>query len=236
MERTRRRPVVDGTITPLEGTVFGVVLMATGTLIIGYSPAGWLAAALALTGGIFYAVVYTMILKRRTVQNIVLGGAAGAIPPLIGWAAVTGELSGIAWLLFVIVFLWTPPHFWALALLVGDQYTRAGVPMMPGVRGAKVTANQILAYTFALLAASVAGGVLVAGLGWIYLASAALLGLRFMQRAYTLRQAVLSLEDPNRRGRVSEPAESLARKTFLYSMLYLALIFAAAVADRLILA
>lgn len=235
MERTKRRPVVDGTIAPLEGTVFGIALMAAGTLLIGYSQAGWLAALLALFGGVFYAVVYTMILKRRTVQNIVIGGAAGAIPPLVGWTAVSGELSGIAWLLFAIVFLWTPPHFWSLALLVGDQYTRAGVPMMPGVRGARRTANQIVVYTVVLLAASVGGGLLVGGLGWIYLASAAVLGLRFLQRAVQLRWAVLNLDDPDQRGRVTQLAETLARKTFLYSMLYLALIFAAAVADRLVL-
>lgn len=233
MERTCRRPVVEGTVSPLEGTVFGIGLMIAGTLVLGLSSAGWLAAGLSLGGGLFYAVGYTLLLKRYTVQNIVIGGAAGAVPPLVGWAAATGELAPIAWLLCAIVFLWTPPHFWSLALLVSDQYARVGVPMMPGVRGARHTSIQISIYTAALLGASVIGGVL-AGLGWIYLVVATACGVVFLVRAERLRIAIGQLADPNMRGRISAPADRLARQAFLFSMLYLALVFVAVVVDRLL--
>ena len=154
MRRTAMRPVAAGRVSPEAATGFGVGLVAASTAVLALyvNP---LTAALALSGALFYVVVYTWWLKRRTVQNIVIGGAAGAIPPLVGWAAVTGQVGLAALFMFAIVFYWTPPHFWALAILTKEDYARAGVPMLPVVRGDRETARQILLYTVMLVGLSV---------------------------------------------------------------------------------
>ena len=181
MARTRGRPLVAGRIEPLHGLVFGIVLgaLATVQLAVTVNP---LAAALALTGLLGYVFVYTVWLKPLTPQNIVIGGAAGAMPPLVGWAAATGGLSLDALYPFGIVFLWTPPHFWALSLLIKDDYARTGVPMLPVVRGEAVTRRQILAYTLILVAFTLLP-VATGFLGAIYLVAAALLGAGFIALA-----------------------------------------------------
>lgn len=170
MARTRNRPLVRGAMTPRQALVFSglIGLLAVAILTFFANP---LAALMAIAGHVFYVVIYTMWLKRRTPQNIVIGGAAGAFPPLIGWAAVTGDLSVTAWLIFTVIFLWTPPHFWALALYKDIEYGKAGVPMMPVVRGHDVTKYQMLVYTLLLLTVTLALG-LTGVLGIIYLVSA----------------------------------------------------------------
>ena len=176
-----------------------------------------LTAALALGGGLFYVVVYTWWLKRRTVQNIVIGGAAGAIPPLVGWAAVTGEVGLPALFMFAIVFYWTPPHFWALALLTKDDYAEAGVPMLPVVRGDQETARQIALYTVLLVGLTLLP-FLSQTFGLVYLVAAIALG------GWFLLLAVRLLRDTSRAN---------ARAMFLYSLAYLALLFAAIGVDRI---
>jgi protoheme IX farnesyltransferase len=214
MERTRLRPVAAGRVSPRSATLYGCALVMAAVVVLG-TFATWLAAALALTGAVFYAVVYTAILKRRTPQNIVIGGAAGAIPPLVGWAAATGAIGLEPLVLFGIVFLWTPPHFWALAMLARDDYARAGIPMLPVVASATATARQILLYTVLLVALTLVPFALGL-LGPVYLAAAVLLGARFVQLAVRL-------------ARTGSRAD--ARATFLYSLAYLALLFAAIAAD-----
>jgi heme o synthase len=217
MSRTRSRPLVAGRIAPLRGLLFGVVLgiAAFAQLAVTVNPT---AAALALGGLVGYVGVYTAWLKPRTPQNIVIGGAAGAMPPLVGWAAATGGLTLEALYPFAIIFLWTPPHFWALALLIKDDYERTGVPMLPVVKGAESTRRQILAYAFALTTLTVlpfATGML----GALYLAAALLLGAGFVGLATTL------LRQPSRRA---------ALRLYLSSLAYLALLFAAMAIDRLL--
>jgi protoheme IX farnesyltransferase len=176
-----------------------------------------LAAALALGGLLGYVLVYTLWLKRRTPQNIVIGGAAGAVPPLVAWAAVTGSLDGTAIFLFALVFFWTPPHFWALSLLMKDEYARAGVPMLPVVRGEAETRWQIALYAVLLVAWS-ALPLAVAALpfGGVYLTAAGLLGLGFLAHVVWLAR---------------RPGRRAALRTYLFSLAYLAAMFAAAVAD-----
>ena len=217
MARTRGRPLVAGRIEPRHGLMFGVALgaLATVQLAITVNP---LAAALALTGLLGYVFVYTMWLKPLTPQNIVIGGAAGAMPPLVGWAAATGGLSIDALYPFGIVFLWTPPHFWALSLLIKDDYARTGVPMLPVVRGEAVTRRQILAYTLILVAFTLMP-VATGFLGAIYAVAAALLGGGFIALAVRL------LRRPSRRA---------ALRLYLSSLAYLALLFCAMAADRVI--
>ena len=146
MNRTARRPIPSGRVEPINALLFGLALIAWSVLVLGVF-VNWLTAILALIGSIYYIVVYTMILKRNTVINIVIGGGAGAMPVLVGWAAVTGTLSIEAWLLFAIIFYWTPPHSWALAILVNKDYAAAGVPMMPVARGEATTRLQIVLYS-----------------------------------------------------------------------------------------
>jgi heme o synthase len=178
-----------------------------------------LTAVLALVGGLFYVIVYTRWLKRSTSQNIVIGGAAGAVPPLVGWAAATGQVGVAALLLFVIVFIWTPPHFWALALLVKDDYKRTGVPMMPVARGDATTRRHILVYSVALVAFTVLP--YVTGLfGWLYLACALAFGAGFIGLAADLAR---------------RPSRAAAVRLHLASLAYLALLFAAMAADRIVL-
>jgi protoheme IX farnesyltransferase len=179
----------------------------------------WLAAGLALAGNFYYVVIYTWLLKRRPPPNIVIGGAAGAMPPVVGWAAVRGDLSVAAILLFAIIYYWTPPHFWALALLKQGEYGRAAVPMLPVVAGEGETRKQVLLYSILLTAVS----LLLTGFGmsWIYLVGAILCNGVFLAYAWTLYRT---------------PSKRDARRLFFYSIWYLFLIFAVMVADRLILA
>jgi protoheme IX farnesyltransferase len=214
-ERTAARPVASGRVAAPRALEFGVVLMALSFALLA-TTVNVLTAGLALAGGLFYVVVYTAYLKRSTDQNIVIGGAAGAVPPLVGFAAATGNLTLPALWLFLIVFLWTPPHFWALALMIKEHYQAASVPMLPGTRGDRETTRQILLYSIVLVAFTVAVGW---WLGPIYTIAAALLGGYFLFLAWQLRQ------NASRRNAVV---------LFHYSLAYLALLFVAAAVDPLL--
>ena len=218
MGRTARRPVADGRVSPELALEFGLALSALSFVLLA-SVVNVLAAVLALVGNLFYVLVYTRWLKRSTPQNIVIGGAAGAVPPLVGWAAATGNLALPALYLFLIVFFWTPPHFWALALLIKRDYEAAGIPMLPVVRGERETARQILLYTVFLVGLTLIP-VLTGTFGPVYLAAAAILGARFVQLAWSLRQELT----PQRAGVL-----------FHYSLAYLALLFVAMAIDPMIL-
>ncbi len=217
MARTRKRPLPAGSISPEAALLFGIGLgiAAFEVLAIGVN---LLSAALAMAALAFYVLVYTVWLKRSSAQNIVIGGAAGAMPPLVGWAAVRGSLDWPVLVLFGIIFLWTPPHFWALALRYRSDYAEAGVPMLPVVRGEAETNRQILLYSVLLVAVSVLLAP-VAGMGWLYLASATLLGVLFLW--FALRQ-----------WREARPATSKA--LFSYSLLYLALLYVSMGLDRFV--
>ena len=226
MRRTRNRPVCAGRILPGDALAFGVTLCAGAVITLGVATNLAASLWLALSIG-FYTVIYTAWLKRRTPQNIVIGGAAGAFPPLIGWAAVTGGIAPMPVLLFAIVFLWTPPHFWALSLYASGDYGRAGVPMLPVVAGPRATRRQILFYTVALVAVSLLPWAL--GLaGPVYGVSAALLGGGF------LLMAVRVLRDGAGPGGASLTADAPARRAFRYSLLYLFLLFAAVALDHVV--
>ena len=214
-ERTAARPVASGRVGAPRALEFGVVLMALSFALLA-TTVNVLTAALALIGGLFYVVVYTGYLKRTTDQNIVIGGAAGEVPPLVGFAAATGNLTLPALWLFLIVFLWTPPHFWALALMIKDHYAAANVPMLPGTRGDRETTRQILLYSLVLVAFTVAVGW---WLGPVYTVAAVLLGAYFLLLAWQLRR------DTSRRRAVV---------LFHYSLAYLALLFVAAAVDPLL--
>ena len=214
MKRTSSRPVPSGRVSPRSALLFGLLLQALSFALLA-TTVNVLAACLALAGFVWYAGVYTMWLKRRTPQNIVIGGAAGAVPPLVGWAAVTGGLAPTALYLFAIVFYWTPPHFWALSLLMKDEYAAVGVPMMPVVRGEAETRRQVLLYA-ALLVILTLLPVAFGLLGLSYGVAAGRLGGAFLVRAYDLyRQA----------------DRASALRTYLFSLAYLALLFAAMVLD-----
>ena len=218
MTRTASRPIPSGRVLAGEALVFGLVLSALSVFTLGVL-VNWLSAALLAFTIFFYAVVYTMVLKRRTPQNIVIGGAAGAFPPMVGWAAATGSIGLESVILFLIIFLWTPPHFWALALFKAGDYGRAGIPMMPNVAGAASTRRQIFAY--ALIVAPVA--VLPALLGYVspvYGVLSGALGLGFVWYAWQ----VLRMDD-------SDTVMKPAKKLFAYSLVYLFAIFAIYLAD-----
>jgi heme o synthase len=218
MARTCDRPLVTGRIEPSRGLAFGIAL-AVGSIALLAATVNLVAAGLALSGLLGYVFVYTLWLKPLTPQNIVIGGAAGAVPPLVGWAAATGGLTWDALYPFAIVFLWTPPHFWALALLVKDDYERTGVPMMPVARGDATTRRQILVYSIVLVAFTVLP--YVTGLfGWLYLASALAFGAGFVGLAADLAR---------------HPSRPAAVRLHLVSLAYLALLFAAMAADRILL-
>jgi protoheme IX farnesyltransferase len=217
MSRTRHRAIAAGRISPDAALAFGIALTSAAVLVLGLF-VNWTAAGLALAGNLYYVLVYTRWLKRTTPYNIVIGGAAGAAPPLVGWAAVTGDLSPLAWGLFAIIFAWTPPHFWALALLKQGEYTRAAVPMLPVVSGEQETRRQIVIYTVVL--GVVCFALIPFGLGGIYFASALALNGIFLW--YAIRLYV-------------QPSKRIARQMFFFSLWYLTLIFAAAVVDRIIL-
>ncbi|MGH2964108.1 MAG: heme o synthase [Solirubrobacterales bacterium] len=217
MDRTCARPLVEGRIEPLHGLLFGIGLgvLATLELAIAVNP---LSAALALCGLLGYVFVYTLWLKPLTPQNIVIGGAAGAVPPLVGWAAATGGLTLDALYPFAIVFLWTPPHFWALSLLVKDDYGRAGIPMLPVARGEEVTRREILAYSVALVAFTVMP-YLTGLFGAPYLVAAVVLGAAFIGLSADLWL---------------RPSRAAAVRLHLASLAYLALLFCAMAADRVL--
>ncbi|MEK6206517.1 MAG: heme o synthase [Chloroflexota bacterium] len=217
MRRTRKRPLPAHRVSNGVAILWGVALNIVAFVVLAVF-ANLLAASLALAGTVFYILVYTIWLKRTTTQNIVIGGAAGAIPPLVGWAAITGSLDLSAWLLFAIIFFWTPAHFWALALLIRDDYERAGVPMLPVVRGDEFTAWNILAYSASLLPLTLLL-FLIGGLGYVYLVAAIILGALFIAYAFRLLRS----------GAVRRRA--MARAVYLYSLLYLALLFVAIMVD-----
>ncbi|MBV9446569.1 MAG: protoheme IX farnesyltransferase [Streptosporangiaceae bacterium] len=214
MNRTKRRPLVvngKGTIKPAEALAWGILLGAGATLLLGLM-ANWLAAALADTAILFYIFVYTLLLKRRSPSNIVIGGAAGCFPVLVGWAAVTGTVSTPALILFAVIFLWTPPHFWALAMKFRKDYAAANVPMLPVVASPAAVARKILWYSYAMVAATLA---LAPWAGWIYGVAAGGLGVWFMVEAHRLNAQVQT---------TSKPAPM---RLFHLSIAYLTLLFAA---------
>lgn len=215
MNRTAHRPLVTGALSTKEALFFSGTIGLLGVLILTYF-ANPLAALMGICGHVFYVVIYTMWLKRSTPQNIVIGGAAGAFPPLIGWAAVTGELGLTPWLIFALIFLWTPPHFWALALYKDVEYGKANIPMMPVVRGHHTTIFQMLVYTMMLIGCTTLLAV-TGTMGLIYLVSSIILGAVFAYFCIKLA--------------FSNDTEKWAKKTFAYSILYLALIFGAMTLD-----
>ena len=216
MARTRLRPIPSGRMSSVSVLAFGIALATAATFLFAWF-VNVLSAALALAGFYFYVFVYTRWLKRTTPQNIVIGGAAGAFPPLVGWAAMTGRVDLVAVYLFLIVFYWTPPHFWALALLKQNDYSKAGVPMAPLVWGERETMNQMLWYTIVLIAITVLPFTFHA-FGVIYLASALVLGLILLVAVVKMRAA--------------KEWTAPAWWVYKYSLFYLALLFAAMVADR----
>lgn len=215
MTRTQNRPLPAGALEPLEALGFGVFLSVVSVTVmaifVNIAAAGWLMTTIA-----YYVFIYTIWLKRRTPQNIVIGGAAGAFPPMIGWVAVTGGVEPNAWILFMIIFLWTPPHTWALALFRSGDYEAAGVPMMPVVVGHKKTAIQMLIYTAILVPVTLLPTLLGIS-GWIYLTAAIVLGIGF------LRQAIIVLKDDDIKK---------ARKMFFFSIFYLFMIFVFLLVDK----
>ena len=221
MTRTRNRPVPSGKVSPQEALEFGATLAGFSVFamafLVGYVPAALLASTIA-----FYIFIYTMWLKRRTVQNIVIGGAAGALPPVIAWAAATGDaFAALPWLLFLIIFLWTPPHFWALALAGSDDYARAKVPMLPVVKGSRATRVQILLYSVALVAAALAPFALNL-VGPVFAVTAAVAGVGFIGLAAVLYFSVETKE------------RASALRLFAYSIFYLFALFTALAVDKLI--
>ncbi len=226
MHRTRRRPIPAGRIEPGAALGFGVALSVGSVLVLWLATNIAAATVLAVSIG-FYVFIYTMWLKRRTPQNIVIGGAAGAFPALIGWAAVTGSIGVLPLLLFGIVFLWTPPHFWALSLYACKDYGRAGVPMLPVVAGARETRRQIFGYTLALSGVAVLPWWL-GYTGALYGISAGFLSLGFVGFAWCV------LRDRSDAAGVSLTDDKPAKLTFRYSLAYLALIFVAVAADKLV--
>jgi len=213
--RTQARPVASGRVSPEQALEFGLLLSALSFALLA-STVNLLTAVLALVGNLFYVVVYTRWLKRSTPQNIVIGGAAGAVPPLVGYAAATGSLALPALWLFLIVFLWTPPHFWALALMIKNAYAAAGIPMLPVVRGDRETARQIVLYSIGLVGFTVAVGI---WLGPLYTVAAVGLGAVFVALALLLRRDL---------------SRARAQVLFHYSLAYLALLFVAAAIDPLL--
>ena len=218
MSRTAKRPIPSGRVLPSEALAFGLTLSIGSVLVLGLV-ANLLAAAMLAFTIFFYAVVYSMWLKRWTPQNIVIGGAAGAFPPLVGWSAITGDLPPLALYLFAIIFVWTPVHFWALAILIKDDYAAAGVPMLPVVKGNRVTVIQIAVYTVATIITTFIP-MFLKDVGWVYFASAVVLNLLLVRAVWRLWQ---NWEERPR-----------ASWLFHYSMLYLAILFLMFAVDRVI--
>ncbi len=218
MNRTSRRPLAQHTVTPRAAFTFGIVLGVLATLLLGFTT-NWLAAALADAAIAFYVCVYTMVLKRRTSQNIVWGGAAGCMPVFIGWAAVTGTLSWAAVVLFAVIFFWTPPHFWALAIKFKDDYARANIPMLPVVATPHAVAWRMVAYSWAMVLTS---ALLAFDTGPVYWVSAAVLGGIFLREVHVLELRVRGGADFN------------PMRLFHFSITYLALLFLAVAVDQLV--
>jgi protoheme IX farnesyltransferase len=216
MLRTRSRPIPAGRVKPLYALIFAAILAILSFSMLALF-VNLLAALLAMSGIVFYMLVYTHWLKRHSTQNIVIGGAAGAIPALVGWAACTGTLSWTAWALFTIVFVWTPPHFWSLALMIKDDYAQVGVPMLPVVAGEESTVKQIWIYTLILIPFTFLPIYPLANAGIIYAAIASILGGIFIHKAWKLKQAYSDKE--------------LARSLFKYSILYMMLLCTGIVID-----
>ncbi len=217
MRRTQNRPLATGAIEPNAALVFGIVLEVLAFAVL-WATANLLSACLVLAATLFYVFVYTIWLKPRSPQNIVIGGAAGAVPALVGWAAVTGSLAAPAWVMFALVFVWTPPHFWALAMRYLDDYAAAGIPMLPVVKGPEATTRQIFAYSWIVVAVSFTLG-LTTTVGPVYLVSASVLGVMFIWGAWQLMRN----PDPTR-----------AIRYFGFSNLYLASLFVAIAVDTLV--
>ncbi|MEO3472597.1 heme o synthase [Roseomonas sp. CAU 1739] len=227
MRRTAKRPIPDGRIAPGAALAFGIWLAVASVTVMWMATNVAAAVILALSIA-FYVFVYTMWLKRRTSQNIVIGGAAGAFPPVIGWAAVTGDVTAVPIILFAIIFMWTPPHFWSLALWAHDDYARAGVPMLPVTAGARETRRQIVIYSVVLAPLGLVPW-LVGFSGPAYAAVAALLGAMF------LRHAIAVLRDRQDEAGRSLTRDAPARACFRFSLYYLFILFAALAVDRLVL-
>lgn len=218
MERTRKRPIPSGRVQSRDALLFAIALGSLSFTLLAVF-ANLLSALLAMSGIVFYMLIYTHLLKRHTTQNIVIGGAAGAIPALVGWAACTGSLSWAAWLLFAIVFLWTPPHFWALALMIRDDYAKVGIPMLPVIAGEEATTRQIWVYTLIVVPISFLLIYPLGVSGVVYGVIASILGVIFIKKAWQLLQAP---ED-----------KQLARSLFKYSILYMMLLCTGIVVDTL---
>lgn len=218
MERTRHRSLPSGRVQPHHALLFAIALtLISFTLLAVY--ANLLSAGLSMLGILLYVLVYTHWLKRHSTQNIVLGGAAGAIPPLVGWAAVTGDLSWTAWCLFAIVLLWTPPHFWALAMMLKDDYASVDVPMLPVVAGNETTTRQIFGYTLLLVPVTLLLVYPLQATNWLYPVVAIALGGIFIYKAWVLMQSPSDL--------------ALARSLFKYSIIYMMLLSIGLIVDRL---
>jgi len=218
MGRTKNRPVAEGRISPVTAIIFGLTLNVLSFAIFSLMT-NYLAALLAIAGTVLYFGLYTVILKRTTPQNIVLGGAAGAVPPLVGFSAATGTLNLSAWYLFIIIFFWTPPHFWALAIMIKDDYAKANIPMLPVVRGVEHTTIQIMLYTVILAVLMILFGLVTENLGWIYLIGTALLNATLFKYSYKL---------------IRLPNKPTATRLYKYSLLYLALALVLVMADSVI--
>ena len=224
MSRTSTRPIPSGAVPKDEALTMGLIMSGVSVMLM-WLASNWLAAALLAFSIFYYGVIYTMWLKRATPQNIVIGGGAGAFPPVIGWAAVTGNTPLDAWILFAIIFFWTPPHFWALSLLAHKEYAKVSVPMLPVTHGARATRLQILIYTLVLIPVSLSP--LATGLGgWIYGVTAGALGLVFLVCALAILRS--------KAGDEGAPGADmkLARNTFLFSILYLFALFGAVLAEH----
>lgn len=240
MRRTRGRPVAAGRVPRGDALTYGVLLSIASVSLLGLG-VNWLAGGLLGLTIVYYAGLYTLVLKRRTPQNIVIGGAAGAFPPVIGWAAATGEVPWQAWLLFLIIFLWTPPHSWALALYSAGDYAKAGIPMMPVARGASSTRLQILIYSLVLVPVAVLPGVVGLG-GTVYLAVSIAGGLVFLLLAWRLFRSRAG-DQPDKAEAIGREAAlydvrveaKAARNLFAYSILYLFGLFAALLIEAALL-
>ncbi len=238
MRRTRARPVAAGRVRKNDAMAFGMVLSIFSVMLLGMTT-NWLAGGLLALTIVYYAAFYTMLLKRRTPQNIVIGGAAGAFPPVIGWAAVTGDAPWQAWLLFLIIFLWTPPHSWALALYSAGDYAKAGIPMMPVARGAKSTRLQILIYSLVFVPVAIAPALIGLG-GVVYLAVSLAGGLFFLVLAFRLWRSRAG-DQPDKAEAVGREAALYdvrveakpARNLFAFSILYLMALFSALLVEQL---
>jgi len=218
MLRTRERPIPAGRVKPRHALIFAFILGLISFSLFAVF-VNLLSGCLAMSGIVFYMLIYTHFLKRHTTQNIVIGGAAGSIPPLVGWAAVTGDLSLTPWLLFAIIFLWTPPHFWALALMIKDDYAQVNVPMLPVIEGEEATVKQIWIYTLLVVPLTLFLVYPLHSCGWFYGAIAVILGWQFIVKAWELKQAPLD--------------KMVARSLFKFSILYLMLLCLAMVIDSL---